>query len=948
MKIVFLSDDFPPHSFGGAGFSTYELAKAMRMRGHHVSVITTCRSKADAGEFEFDGLSVFRIETNYPERWRAWRGLYNPGPVREVDKILSRLRPDVVHANNVHQYLSWAALGAAKKHAKRVVWTARDSMSYAYGKAQPGVVSWKENARRAGKRYNPLRNTIIRHYLSYADTKCAVSNALKEALEQNGIGKVRAVHTGIDASSWQVSAQSVADFKVRHGLAGKKIVLVAGRLSAGKGERQAREALAILRKDEPDAVLLAAGTPQGGEGVVATGWLDGEEKIAAYGAADAVWVPSAYLDPLPRVVLEAMVMGKPVVGTNLGGAPEAIVHDTTGFIVNPNDAQAWAQKTRMLLADPALARKMGAAGLARIKEHFALEDMARTYEGLYERAAVVFGNALPRGLRADAIVAPAGLRQEVESSGARFVELGSLVGPGSIYEAGQMLDRLVATRDANGEPVRKLSVYKGYELWWTHYPNIYYYFALPYTQYKPLLEYVSGFGSVVAYDSPYKSLFECHLRAHGTSLTSVSTAPHSPALLPFGIVVQLVLMLASLPVLVLRRACLLVYIGDKFAEGRDHDFRMIPLYGALRKRREPFVECIRSLEPWRVVLHNALRRRRAVLYSQPALMLGRLMRHLTGDETHIPMPHDLNSQERFEFLVSTWYARTIREDMYAVAIMKALLRLCGVRAAYITAASERSFPTVIACKLLGVPTVGIMHGMASRYSTPYDFLPGFDGDKVLSVDRYGVWSEWWKERYERESDAYEKEQLVVSGPMRPLSTEDATAPRREGPVRVLMISEQSAAKEELVPYLEALMESSGVELTVKFRPYRDGFEEWLKGNRPDILEKLTAVRGNMQDAVARADVVVASHSTGGLEAFLQLRPAVFFNTRKFGDFYGFKESEETEALFAENPKELVVLLQGARATPNNVLERLRERYFGDPRKNGSEWVADELLRMLGR
>jgi len=73
MKIVFLQDDFPPQSFGGAGFSTYELARGMRELGHEVYVITACRTSAEAGESTYDDLTVFTIVSNYAPRWRAWR-----------------------------------------------------------------------------------------------------------------------------------------------------------------------------------------------------------------------------------------------------------------------------------------------------------------------------------------------------------------------------------------------------------------------------------------------------------------------------------------------------------------------------------------------------------------------------------------------------------------------------------------------------------------------------------------------------------------------------------------------------------------------------------------------------------------------------------------------------------------------------------------------------------
>src|SRR3989344_5846722 len=101
MRIVFLSDDFPPQSFGGAGIVAYDFAIGMKRLGHEVSVITTCRKESEVGESEYHGLKVWKIASNYSARWRSYLGLYNPPVVRQVAKLLKEIKPDVVHAHNI-------------------------------------------------------------------------------------------------------------------------------------------------------------------------------------------------------------------------------------------------------------------------------------------------------------------------------------------------------------------------------------------------------------------------------------------------------------------------------------------------------------------------------------------------------------------------------------------------------------------------------------------------------------------------------------------------------------------------------------------------------------------------------------------------------------------------------------------------------------------------------
>ena len=364
MKILFLSDDFPPTSFGGAGISTYDLARGIKKAGHEVFVITTCRKENEAGESDYNGLKVFKIASDYPGKWRAYVSLYNRPVIRKLEDILKRVKPDVVHANNIHHYLSYHSLKIAKKYAKVVI-TFRDVMSFSFGKLMTrkylenldARTTWLDHLKQAKKRWNPLRNLIIKYYLGYADKRFAVSYALKKALEQNGIKDVEVIHTGIDLSEYYQSPRE-------HN---KKIIFFAGRLSDAKGAKVVEKAMQIISKKIPDAELLTAGT--GGK------WLNREEMKLAYAASNIVLVPSVCFDAFPRTVLEAMASARPVVGTCYGGASEAIVDSVTGYVVNPFNIKEMAEKIIDLLKNPEKAEKFGKAGYERVKKDFNLDKV---------------------------------------------------------------------------------------------------------------------------------------------------------------------------------------------------------------------------------------------------------------------------------------------------------------------------------------------------------------------------------------------------------------------------------------------------------------------------------------------------------------------------------------------------------------------------------------------
>ncbi|MFZ2484663.1 MAG: glycosyltransferase family 4 protein [Minisyncoccia bacterium] len=372
MKIVFLSDDFPPQSFGGGGISTFDLALGVKNAGHEVYVVTTCRKVEESGESEYNGLKIFRIASNYSPKWRAYLSIYNPKVIRKLEKILEELRPDIVHVNNVHFYLSYYSIKLSKRYAQKVVFTARDAMSFSFGKLETekylktfdARLTALDQLRQARKRWNPFRNILIRHFLGYADKILAVSLALQQALEQNGINNVKVAHTGLNVSDWQASNEEVSLFK-SNSLTGNKLVFFAGRISKAKGSEVANQVMTKVQKEIPEARLLIAG----GSGH----WVNRDEMRIAYATSDIVLVPSVCFDALPRVVLEASASGKPVISTPYGGAKEIIENGVTGYIIDPFNTDEMARKIVDLFKDSEKAKSFGKAGHERIKSHFNLE-----------------------------------------------------------------------------------------------------------------------------------------------------------------------------------------------------------------------------------------------------------------------------------------------------------------------------------------------------------------------------------------------------------------------------------------------------------------------------------------------------------------------------------------------------------------------------------------------
>jgi glycosyltransferase involved in cell wall biosynthesis len=114
-------------------------------------------------------------------------------------------------------------------------------------------------------------------------------------------------------------------------------------------------------------------------------FVGGQEDVAPFLGAMDVFVLPSLTEGLPLTILEAMAIGKPVVGTDVGGISEAVLHGETGLVVPPRDPRKLAEAVIGLLDDPASARTMGEAGRRRVETVFTMDDEAAQTVRVYRR-----------------------------------------------------------------------------------------------------------------------------------------------------------------------------------------------------------------------------------------------------------------------------------------------------------------------------------------------------------------------------------------------------------------------------------------------------------------------------------------------------------------------------------------------------------------------------------
>jgi len=115
-----------------------------------------------------------------------------------------------------------------------------------------------------------------------------------------------------------------------------------------------------------------------------TGPVYGEEKAVLMKSADILAHPSLN-DCFPLVLLEAMSLSLPVISTFEGAIPEIVDNEITGFLVPPKDAKSLADKLEILIKDPELRRKLGAAGRLKYENEFTLKVFESRLKDILEQ-----------------------------------------------------------------------------------------------------------------------------------------------------------------------------------------------------------------------------------------------------------------------------------------------------------------------------------------------------------------------------------------------------------------------------------------------------------------------------------------------------------------------------------------------------------------------------------
>ena len=248
----------------------------------------------------------------------------------------------------------------------------------------------------------PMQKRVQRYVCRLADCVLVNAEAVKSWLVNDGFSpsRITVIPNGVDMSRF-ISRTDPAALRRSLGIAGDaRLVVVVSRLHRLKGIEDFLEAAAVVGAAHPDVRFLVIGEPSPvgnreyldelsgrakrlaiADRVIFTGLRD--DVPALLSAADVSVMPSLN-EALSNVLLESMAAGAPVVATDVGGTAEALQHERSGLLIPPANPALMAAAINRLLANPPLARELGARARQVIVDRFSLERMVARTAAVYE------------------------------------------------------------------------------------------------------------------------------------------------------------------------------------------------------------------------------------------------------------------------------------------------------------------------------------------------------------------------------------------------------------------------------------------------------------------------------------------------------------------------------------------------------------------------------------
>lgn len=417
MHILLPSDVFPPGSVGGAAWSAHTLAHALHDRGQRVTVVVPVQGQAGLQQTQAGELPVLRwgyraphlpFVQNYARHELVWQ------PLADLLTHLGEANRDrlLIHAQHV-QTTPAAVLAGQQLHVP-VVATVRDHWPWDYfatglhGNRVPyPQTRWAALATDLPARLGipagvpawmaiPYMLAHVRRraaFLARADAVIAVSRYIARRLAAIvPPERIHVIPNMVDRPATERIAATPPETPLP-----ERFLLFVGKLERNKGAgllvaifRALQQAAAPGRQVLPPLLVAGSGALQAelernlvdlGVATRFLAWAPHDEVLRLMARCELLLFPSTWGEPLSRVLLEASMLGAPILAMPTGGTPDIISDGVNGALAAT--PETFARRMALLLHQPAERRRLGEQARHMARQRFAVEVVAPQVEELY-------------------------------------------------------------------------------------------------------------------------------------------------------------------------------------------------------------------------------------------------------------------------------------------------------------------------------------------------------------------------------------------------------------------------------------------------------------------------------------------------------------------------------------------------------------------------------------
>ncbi|HEY3873352.1 MAG TPA: glycosyltransferase family 4 protein [Actinocrinis sp.] len=361
---------------GGAEKSVRIIAEGLRARGHEVRVLATDHL-LDEDKACFADEVVPAVRGGAAARLAGY--FWNRPAYTRTRRLIADFRPDCVHLHTIGEFSP--AVLAATRSLPRVLtvhgpedWTL-ELLRWNLPSASGGALSMPDRAHYLYLRF--LQRPAYLLWLRRIDRIIAPSGYFAEAVRRDaGRVPVCVLANGVEEMPGEETAQADGP-----GPSDGDLVLCVGRLVAVKGvhilvaavrqlhERGVKVRLGIVGDGPEREGLERSAADLVEAGVVRFhGWQAPESVRSMMSRAAAVAIPSLWPENFPTVALEALLLGRPLVASRVGGLPELVGEDN-GVLVEAGDRDQLARALESVLGDEALQARLGRGSRARAGQY---------------------------------------------------------------------------------------------------------------------------------------------------------------------------------------------------------------------------------------------------------------------------------------------------------------------------------------------------------------------------------------------------------------------------------------------------------------------------------------------------------------------------------------------------------------------------------------------------